>query len=63
MEPAKFAETMASLGIGDDTEVLAYDASGSLYASRLWWCLNYYGHSQVRILNGGWDRWLKEGRP
>ncbi len=63
MEPGTFAETMASLGIGDDTEVLAYDASGSLYAARLWWCLNYYGHPKVRILNGGWDRWLKEGRP
>ena len=54
---------MAELGIGNDTEVIGYDASGGLYATRLWWCLAYYGHTRVRVLNGGWGLWLKEGRP
>jgi thiosulfate/3-mercaptopyruvate sulfurtransferase len=53
---------MQRLGIGDDTDVVAYDA-GSTTAGRLWWCLNYYGHTRVRVLNGGWNLWLKEGRP
>lgn len=61
--PEEFAEQMAKLGIGDDTEVVGYDASGSLYATRLWWSLAYYGHGNARILNGGWNKWLAEGRP
>lgn len=63
MGPEQFAETMSALGIGDDTVVIAYDSFSSLYAARFWWALNYYGHTQVQVLNGGWDKWLAEGRP
>ncbi|MGH7962920.1 MAG: sulfurtransferase [Candidatus Binatia bacterium] len=63
MGAEQFAETMGVLGIGDDTLVIAYDGFSSLYAARLWWALNYYGHTQVKVLNGGWDKWLAEGRP
>lgn len=59
----KFAEMMESLGIGDDTLVIAYDNSRSLYAGRLWWALHYYGHTAVKVLNGGWKKWVTEGRP
>jgi thiosulfate/3-mercaptopyruvate sulfurtransferase len=62
MDPDEFAKTMQDLGIGDDTEVIAYDAA-QVTAGRLWWCLNYYGHTKVRVLDGGWNRWLAEGRP
>ncbi|HLF70824.1 MAG TPA: sulfurtransferase [Dehalococcoidia bacterium] len=62
MTPEQFAAEMAAMGIGDDTLVVAYDA-GSTTAGRLWWCLNYYGHTQARVLDGGWNVWLKEGRP
>jgi thiosulfate/3-mercaptopyruvate sulfurtransferase len=63
MGPEKFAENMRALGIGDDTLVIAYDGFSGLYATRFWWALNYYGHTQVKVLNGGWDKWLAEGRP
>ena len=63
MEPDQFAATMSQMGIGDETAVVTYDAMGSINAARLWWCLNYYGHTNVRVLDGGWNRWLKEGRP
>ena len=63
MGPDQFASTMGRMGIGDDTLVIAYDASNSLYATRLWWCLNYYGHSNVRVLNGGFNKWVAENRP
>lgn len=63
MGPEQFAETMSTLGIGDDTVVIAYDSFSGLYAARFWWALNYYGHTQVQVLNGGWDKWLAEGRP
>ncbi len=63
MGPEQFAEAMGAMGIGDDTPVIAYDSFSGLYAARFWWALNYYGHAQVKVMNGGWDKWLAEGRP
>jgi len=60
--PARFKALMERLGIGDETQVVAYDDSGGL-APRLWWALNYYGHGEVRLLDGGWTKWVAEGRP
>ena len=51
-----------SVGVGDDTLVVGYDRFHSRDASRLWWVLNYYGHTNVRVLNGGWTKWTAEGR-
>ena len=34
-----------------------------MYASRLWWLLRYAGHDAVALLDGGWAKWLREGRP
>ena len=62
MSPSQFQAMCERLGIGDNTLVVAYDNSQSLYAARLWWALNTYGHSQVKVLNGGWRRWIAEGR-
>jgi thiosulfate/3-mercaptopyruvate sulfurtransferase len=59
----RFAEAMAARGIGDDSVVVAVDQSGGQFATRLWWALSYYGHDTVRVLDGGWNRWVKEGRP
>ena len=61
--PDTAKEVMESLGIGDGTKVVAYDSNGSLWAARLWWVLNYYGHTEVTVLNGGWKKWFDEGRP
>ncbi|GIX46738.1 MAG: hypothetical protein KatS3mg131_0949 [Candidatus Tectimicrobiota bacterium] len=61
--PETMKAVMESMGIGDDTLVVAYDSNGSLWAARLWWVLNYYGHSQVKVLNGGWKKWFDEKRP
>lgn len=62
MTPEQFAVEMQSLGIDNDTLVIAYDQA-STTAGRLWWALNYYGHANVRVLNGGWNQWVVEGRP
>jgi thiosulfate/3-mercaptopyruvate sulfurtransferase len=61
--PEHFAALMSRLGIGNDTLIVAYDDGNNLFAARLWWVLNYYGHAQVRVLDGGWDLWAAEGRP
>lgn len=58
-----FAALMARLGVSVDTTVVAYDDYNGSFATRLWWLLTYYGHPHVRVLNGGWQRWLDEGRP
>jgi thiosulfate/3-mercaptopyruvate sulfurtransferase len=61
--PERFARLMESLGIGDDTHVVAYDHAGGQFATRLWWVLTYYGHDLVSVLDGGWEKWTAEGRP
>lgn len=61
--PDLFSGLMGRLGVHDSTHVVAYDDAGGMFASRLWWSLNYYGHTQVSVLRGGWQRWLSEGRP
>ncbi len=60
--PGRFAEAMAIRGIGDGTTVIAVDHGGGQFATRLWWALRYYGHDQVAVLDGGWNRWVEEGR-
>jgi len=63
MPPEQFAPLMGSLGVDNETLVVAYDDNNSLLAARLWWVLKYYGHTKAKVLNGGWHRWLTEGRP
>jgi thiosulfate/3-mercaptopyruvate sulfurtransferase len=58
----RFAEAMAVRGIGDETHVVAVDHMGGQFATRLWWALTYYGHDAVSVLDGGWNRWVEEGR-
>jgi thiosulfate/3-mercaptopyruvate sulfurtransferase len=58
-----FAETAGRAGIGPETHVVAYDASGGAAAARLWWLLRYYGHDQVSLLDGGWPAWQAAGLP
>ena len=61
--PDRMKEIMEDMGISDSDTVVAYDSSGCLWATRFWWVLNYYGHSNVKVLNGGWKKWFDEGRP
>ena len=60
--PKQFAATMESLGIGDNSLVVAYDRTGGLYALRLMWALHYYRHANVKMLDGGYQKWVSEGR-
>ncbi len=58
--PQEFAALMARLGISNQTRVVAYDERGGIYASRLWWILNHYGHANVALLDGGWTKWTAD---
>ena len=58
-----FDKLMSERGIGPDTTVIAYDDQGGLLPARLWWVLDYYGHTKAKVVNGGWNKWTKENRP
>ncbi len=55
--PEAFATLMGRLGIEPQTTVVIYDDRGGVWAARLWWALRYYGHQDVRMLNGGLVAW------
>jgi thiosulfate/3-mercaptopyruvate sulfurtransferase len=61
--PDVFAAAMARSGIGEDTTVVAYTDQLGSGPHRLWWACRVYGHDGVRILDGGLEKWLAEGRP
>src|SRR5262245_9423852 len=63
IRPEKAAALFGGLGINQDTAVVAYDDAGSLLAARLFFVLEYYGHTRTRVLNGGLAKWRREGRP
>jgi thiosulfate/3-mercaptopyruvate sulfurtransferase len=54
---------MSRIGVGDNTLIVAYDDAGGMFAARLWWSLNYYGHTNVVVLDGGWNKWIAENHP
>jgi thiosulfate/3-mercaptopyruvate sulfurtransferase len=61
--PHVFAELLGGLGIDEHTTVVAYDDYDNTYACRLWWVARYYGLRNVKVLDGGWHRWVLEQRP
>jgi thiosulfate/3-mercaptopyruvate sulfurtransferase len=60
-ERGAFAARVGSLGITPQTEVVAYDAQGGIYAARAWWLLRWLGHEAVAVLDGGVAAWLAAG--
>ncbi|MDF3852512.1 sulfurtransferase [Achromobacter denitrificans] len=58
-----FGALMAAHGVTPRTLVVAYDASGGMYAAHLWWMLRWLGHDQVAVLDGGWQAWTAAGLP
>lgn len=63
-DPAALAAWLGSVGIGQDSVVLAYDDPGTgqgFYAARAWWLLRWLGHAQVYVLDGGWPAYLAAG--
>ena len=53
-------ETFRAWGISNDTQIVAYDAQGGQFASRLWWLARWLGHTRVALLDGGWPKWLND---
>jgi thiosulfate/3-mercaptopyruvate sulfurtransferase len=58
---AALIETLRGWGISDDSQVVAYDAHGGMFAARLWWLLRWVGHPAVAVLDGGLAAWQSQG--
>lgn len=57
-----FASAAGSLGIDNETTVVVYDSAIGQWASRLWWLFRAFGYDRVAVLDGGFTKWLAEGR-
>ncbi|TSB45450.1 sulfurtransferase [Alkalicoccobacillus porphyridii] len=60
-EVQELASFFGGIGIDQDTIVVAYDQNKGSFASRLWWQLEYLGHNQTYILEGGFEGWQGAG--
>ena len=61
--PEKFSSRVRRLGLGDGNRIVVYDGAGIFSAPRVWWMFRRFGHGDVAVLDGGFPKWLKEGRP
>ena len=61
--PQILAAKFGAIGISSRTQVVVYDDAEGMVSGRLWWMLRWLGHDNVAVLDGGFNRWVKEGRP
>ena len=59
----EFGEAMEQIGIGRDDRIVVYDNSPTRTAARGWFMFRHFGAEKVAILDGGFQKWLSEGRP
>jgi thiosulfate/3-mercaptopyruvate sulfurtransferase len=62
-DAAAFQAAMRRAGLSTGRPVVAYDDGDSIAAARAWWTLRYFGHAQVRVLDGGFSAWVTAGLP
>src|SRR5438093_7246910 len=62
VEKEEFERLLGSRGIGNDTTVILYGDRNNWFAAYAYWYLKIYGHNDVRLLNGGRQKWIDEGR-
>lgn len=63
IDKKKFEGLMGRSGIKSDTTVIVYGDNNNWFACWAFWELKYYGHKDVRVMNGGRKKWLEEKRP
>ena len=56
-DPAAFQAAMRAAGVSQDRPVVVYDDGDATIAARSWWTLRYFGHEDVRVLDGGYRAW------
>jgi len=63
IEKAALEKLLGQSGVGNDTTVILYGDNNNWFAAYALWQLKYYGHKDVRLMNGGRKKWLEEKRP
>ena len=58
-----FAAAMRRFGVGEGTRVVTYSTTTPQWATRVWWLLRVFGFDDAAVLDGGWQKWAREGRP
>ena len=58
-----FAETLSRLGTNGETMVVIYSTTNHWWATRLWWTFKVFGHANVAVLDGGFQKWTSEKKP
>jgi thiosulfate/3-mercaptopyruvate sulfurtransferase len=61
--PEEFGRLFGEHGISNDHLIVLYGDRNNWFAAYTYWYLNYYGHDNVKLLNGPRERWIAEGRP
>lgn len=59
--PDLIAARLGELGVGDSSQVIAYDEANGAFAARAWWLLRWLGHAKVAVLDGGFRAWIAAG--
>jgi thiosulfate/3-mercaptopyruvate sulfurtransferase len=57
-----FGELFGSRGISDEHQIVLYGDRNNWFAAYTYWYLKYYGHEDVKLLNGPREKWIAEGR-
>lgn len=60
--PDEFAAAMRRFGVNNTTRVVTYSTANVWWATRLWWLLHEFGYDNAAVLDGGWQKWQREGR-
>jgi thiosulfate/3-mercaptopyruvate sulfurtransferase len=60
--PEDFAAAMRRFGVSNSTRIVTYSTANAWWATRMWWLLRVFGHDNAAVLNGGWQKWSREGR-
>ena len=63
IQKAALEQLLEKSGISNDTTILLYGDNNNWFASYAFWQLKYYGHKNVRLINGGRKKWIEEKRP
>ncbi len=63
IDRAGFGSLLASKGIANDTTVVLYGDKNNWFAAYAYWYLKLYGHADARIMDGGRQKWIDDGRP
>ena len=61
--PEEFGELLGGRGISNDHTVVLYGDRNNWFAAYTYWYLKYYGHNDVKLVNGPREKWISEGRP